>query len=123
MFGESTLSREEREMIAVVVSNINKCDYWVTHHGAALRSLTNESEFRKTINYSENFDGRILAMLKYAEKLTVESHKVNKEDIKKLKEYFTDEGVFEINQVASYFNYVNRIASGLGVEIENEHTN
>ncbi len=62
-------------------------------------------------------------MLKYAEKLTVESHKVNKEDIKKLKEYFTDEGVFEINQVASYFNYVNRIASGLGVEIENEHTN
>lgn len=95
----------------------------MAHHGAALRSLTNNLEFEKTLKYKENFEGRILAMLIYAEKLTTQSYKIKKEDIKNLRKYFTDEGVFEINQVASYFNYVNRIASGLGVELENEYTN
>ncbi len=29
-----------------------------------------------------------------------------------------DRGIVDANQVASYFNYVNRIADGLGVELE-----
>ncbi len=31
---------------------------------------------------------------------------------------FSDRDIFDINQVASYFNYVNRIADGLGVTLE-----
>jgi len=62
-------------------------------------------------------------MLQYAEKLTKESYNITVDDIDLLRTYFSDKGIFEINQVVSYFNYVNRIASGLGVELENEYLN
>jgi uncharacterized peroxidase-related enzyme len=35
MFGKSTLTRLEREMVAVVVSHLNNCNYCVTHHNEA----------------------------------------------------------------------------------------
>ena len=38
MFGPSGLSREEREMIAVVVSSADQCPYCIQHH--AVRSTT-----------------------------------------------------------------------------------
>lgn len=123
MFGESTLTRAERETIAVVTSTINQCVYWVKHHGAALRGLTNQKEVDKAINFKDNYTGRELVMLSYVEKLTKSSYLIDSNDIKKLKEYFSDQTIFEINQITSYFNYVNRIASGLGVEIENEYLN
>lgn len=44
MFGKSNLSRKQREMTATVVSNINKCHYWITHHGAALQKLIRDDE-------------------------------------------------------------------------------
>jgi uncharacterized protein YciW len=33
---------------------------------------------------------------------------------------FSDRDIVDANQVASYFNYVNRVADGLGVELEPE---
>ena len=39
MLGDSNLSKLEREMIAVVVSSVNKCYYCLTAHGAAVRQL------------------------------------------------------------------------------------
>ena len=39
MLGESGLSKLEREMIAVVVSSINRCWYCQVAHGAAVRAL------------------------------------------------------------------------------------
>ena len=40
MLSKSGLSKLEREMIAVVVSSINKCFYCLTAHGAAVRELS-----------------------------------------------------------------------------------
>ena len=40
MLGESKLSKLEREMIAVVVSSVNKCYYCLTAHGATVRQLS-----------------------------------------------------------------------------------
>ena len=40
MLSGSGLSKLEREMIAVVVSSINKCFYCLTAHGAAVRQLS-----------------------------------------------------------------------------------
>ena len=55
----------------------------------------------------------------YVEKLTKESYRITKNDIEKLrKAKFSDREIFDINQITAYFNYVNRIAHGLGVEIE-----
>ncbi len=56
------------------------------------------------------------AMLDYLLKLTKSPADVRKEDIELLrKEGFTDNAILSINLVASYFNFVNRIALGLGV--------
>lgn len=59
------------------------------------------------------------AMLAYAEKLTREPDRVTSADVEALREAgFTDAAVLDICQVAAYFNFVNRLADGLGVELE-----
>jgi uncharacterized peroxidase-related enzyme len=56
------------------------------------------------------------AMLDYVAKLTLAPVSVDKDDIAKLREAgFTDEGILQINLIASWFNYINRVADGLGV--------
>jgi uncharacterized peroxidase-related enzyme len=56
------------------------------------------------------------AMLDYVAKLTLKPISVTKADISKLHEAgFTDEGILQINLIASWFNYINRVADGLGV--------
>lgn len=58
-------------------------------------------------------------MLYYTEKLTEEPSSVTERDIKALKEAgFSDRAIHDMNQVVSYFNYVNRIADGLGIDLE-----
>ena len=42
MLADSGLTKLEREMIAVVVSSINRCFYCLTAHGAAVRELSGD---------------------------------------------------------------------------------
>ena len=59
------------------------------------------------------------AMLQYAAKLTHAAHTVREEDIAGLRAHqFSDRAVLEMNQITGYFAFVNRLASGLGVELE-----
>lgn len=59
------------------------------------------------------------AMLDYAVKLTLQPNSIEEEDIEALGRHgFSDAAVLDICQVASYYNYVNRLADGLGVELE-----
>jgi uncharacterized peroxidase-related enzyme len=61
-------------------------------------------------------------MLDYAVKLTKEPNKVSDEDVAKLKNVgLTDREILDICQVTAYFNFVNRMAEGLGVELEPEY--
>ena len=58
-------------------------------------------------------------MLDYVEKLTREPWNMVKADVKSLRVAgFNDEGILDIVQVAGYYAYVNRLADGLGVELE-----
>ena len=58
-------------------------------------------------------------MLDYAVKLSLTPWKVDEEDVEHLREVgFDDAAVLDICQVVSYYNYVNRMADGLGVELE-----
>ena len=60
-------------------------------------------------------------ILEYAEKITKTPASITKADIDKLlANGFDKQGVHDIAQVASYFNYVNRLADSLGVELEEE---
>ena len=55
--GESGLTKPQREMIAVVVSTVNRCHYCMVSHGAALRKLTGDpilvEQLRTNYKYAE----------------------------------------------------------------------
>lgn len=58
-------------------------------------------------------------MLAYAEKLTVSPWAARREDIEVLLALgFSERDVLDINQIAAYFAYANRLADGLGVPLE-----
>ncbi len=58
-------------------------------------------------------------MLRYAVVLTTSPHRVSEADVDELRGVgFCDTGILDICQVVSYYNYVNRLADGLGVELE-----
>jgi len=60
-----------------------------------------------------------MELCKFAEKLTINPDKINKNDIESLKNFkFNEKEISEIVQVISYFNYINRVADGLGLEPE-----
>ena len=56
------------------------------------------------------------AMLDYVAKLTRHAYRVTPEDIDGLRAHgFDDRAILQINLIASYFNFINRVADGLGV--------
>lgn len=58
-------------------------------------------------------------MLTYAVRLTRYSHGVSAEDVQALRDHgFDDTAIHDIAHVTSYYNYVNRMVDGLGVELE-----
>jgi uncharacterized peroxidase-related enzyme len=59
------------------------------------------------------------ALLAFAEKLTDDCAAISSEDVDVLRAHgFDDEGISSCVQVVAYFNYINRIAEGLGVALE-----
>ena len=61
------------------------------------------------------------ALLDYVEKLTLEPRNCCREDVDALRgKGASDEEIHATVQVASYFNYINRVADALGVDLEEE---
>ena len=59
------------------------------------------------------------AMLDYAVKLTRKPWTMKILDVVKLRKVgFSDSAILDINQITGYYNFVNRLADGLGVELE-----
>jgi uncharacterized peroxidase-related enzyme len=59
------------------------------------------------------------AMLAYAVKLTLEPWHMVREDVAALRAAgFDDADILDINQITGYYAFVNRLADGLGVELE-----
>lgn len=59
------------------------------------------------------------ALLKYALKLTQTPAAMNEADVQTLREEgFDDRGIHDICAITAYFAFVNRMADGLGVELE-----
>ena len=59
------------------------------------------------------------AMLAFAERLTRAPWDMGRADVDDLRHHgFDDRDVHDITQIAAYFNYINRVADGLGVAPE-----
>ena len=125
MLGESGLSKLEREMIAVCVSSINKCFYCLTAHGAAVRALSGDPKLgeQMVMNWRvADLDARQRAMLVFAEKMTVESHKIVEADRQALRDVgFSDADIWDIANVAGFYNMSNRVASATDMRPNDEY--
>lgn len=120
MFEKGGLSRAECELIAVVVSVENRCEYCTLHHAAALRAWW-KSQDRVDRLIAGDLEGadlseRELAVVDYAQALTRSPREVGPEQVERLREAgLGDDEILRTNLIASYFNFANRITEGLGV--------
>ena len=114
MLDESGLTKLEREMIAVVVSSINRCFYCLVAHGQAVRELSGDPLLGElmVMNYrAADLSNRQRTMLDYVAKLTEDPAKVTAQDRERLKEAgFSDRDVWDIANVTGFFNMSNRVA-------------
>jgi uncharacterized peroxidase-related enzyme len=125
MFARSRLSRGEREAIAVAVSAANDCAYCVNHHAEALGRFEKDPARLKQLaaDYSKVTDlsERHRAILDYATRLTRTPAEVSERDMDKLREAgLSDEEILDTALVTAYFNFVNRMALGLGVSFSED---
>ena len=124
MFGKSGLTRCEREAVAVVVSASNECEYCVNHHTEALRHFVDEDEtlsMLATADGLETLEPRLSNIVRYAEKLTTAPGAMTESDLGELRaEGLSDKDILDLTLIVGYFNFVNRIAVGLGVEFSDD---
>lgn len=115
MLAPSGLSKLEREMIAVVVSSINQCFYCLTAHGAAVRALSGDPKLGEMLvmNYRvAALSKRQRTMLDFAAKMTESSYEIEEADRVALRLVgFDDRDIWDIANVAGFFNMTNRVAS------------
>ena len=120
MLGKSGLSKLEREMIAVVVSAINKCWYCQVAHGAAVRALSGDPALGEALvmNYKvAPLDPRARAMLDFAVQVTRASGDIEEAHRQALRDQgFSDRDIWDIASVAGFYNMSNRVASAVGMK-------
>ena len=117
-----------QETISSYVSVLNGCDYSFANHwknaahliGDPARAAKIETALRERRPESV-FDGKELALLRYAYKLTLAPSDMMEADVAALRRVGLDDGaILEANQIICYFNYVNRSINGLGVTTEGD---
>lgn len=115
MLAGSSLSKLERELIAVAVSSVNKCYYCLTAHGAAVRQLSGDPVLgeQMVMNYRvTDLEPKQRAMLDFATLITEDPARIVEADRQKLRDAgYTDRDIWDISAVASFFNMTNRMAS------------
>jgi uncharacterized peroxidase-related enzyme len=125
MYGKSPLGREEREMLGVIVSKANNCDYCIAHHGEALNFYwKNKKKLEALIRDHNEVDipeeQHLLCELADISTRFPDSRKVQPL-IRKLKKHgMTDRAILDATLVISYFNFVNRLVMILDVKLEKD---
>ncbi|GHD98368.1 alkylhydroperoxidase [Defluviimonas sp. 20V17] len=125
MLADSGLTKLEREMIAVVVSSINRCWYCQVAHGAAVRDLSGDPMLGEAMvmNYrAAPLDPRQRAMLDFAAKLTETPDRIVEEDRAALRKAgFSERDIWDIASVVGFFNMTNRVAAATEMQPNAEY--
>jgi uncharacterized peroxidase-related enzyme len=118
------LSRAEREMIVVATSSANQCQYCVVAHGAILRIRAKNPLIadQVAINYRKaDIDARQKAMLDFAMKVALESHRVGDAEFAALHAHgFAQEDAWDIAAIAAFFGMSNRLANTMSMRPNDE---
>ena len=101
------------------------------HHGVGLRQLLTAEAIRADTQEgmlaalsardldTAWFDEAERALLAYAEKLTSTPAAIARDDVQRLRDAgFDDQAIHDVCAIVAYFAFVNRIADGLGVDLE-----
>ena len=111
---ESSLAREELEMVVVATSGANNCLYCVVAHGALLRIYTEDPLLAEQIatNYrTANISEPHRAMCGFAVTITETPAEVTDEDLDRLRDHgFSDTEIWDIASASALFNLSNRMA-------------
>ena len=94
------------------------------HHGAGLRKLTGDNALVETLlgDYRRaTLSPADRAMLDFAVELTLRPWEARQTGVEVLRQAgFEDAAILDIVQVTGYYAFVNRLADGLGIELEKE---
>ena len=125
MFGRSPLKRYQREMLGVVVSKSNACEYCITHHAEAVNFYWKDDQ--KMADFISDYNSVTLSeidrmLCNYAKRLTINpQHFKDNIEVEKLKTIgLSDRAILDATLVIGYFNFVNRIVQSLGVGLEDD---
>lgn len=87
-----------------------------------MRRLTRETDLVDALAAAPRtapLGARSRAIIDYALKLTTTPSDMRDADVHALRDAgLTDAGILDVNAVTAYFNFVNRVAQGLGVDLE-----
>ena len=93
-------------------------------HAAALRNADPDSQLAEQIGddyHNANLTPKQVAMLEFAESLTVDPGNAKEEYVAGLRDLgWTDEDVVDIVHITCLFNYMDRLADGLGAELDSD---
>jgi uncharacterized peroxidase-related enzyme len=124
MLRESGLTKGEREMIVVATSGANNCIYCVVAHGAILRVYEKHPRVadQVAVNYRKaEISPRQRAMLAFAMKVATDSATIEPSDFEPLRAHgFSDEDIWDIGAIASFFALSNRMANMISMRPNDE---
>lgn len=94
----------------------------MNHHGEALQRLVKDAAWVEALarDYQQDdLSDAEHAMLDFADKLARTPENIQYEDHLRLREAgFGDRAILDMAQIIAYFSFVNRMALGLGVQLE-----
>lgn len=95
-------------------------------HAQDLREFSKDEALAKAVKQgfrSSSLDAKHKALCEWAEKLTLTPAKCTRADVDALRGHgWSDEEVVSAAQIIGYFNHLNRLADGLGIDLEPEMT-
>ena len=125
MLAKSGITKLEREMIAVAVSSLNRCWYCLVAHGAAVRVMSQNPELGEALvinHHHAALSPREQAIIGFARKLTTNSADIGEADRAALRGHgFSDADIWDVAEVAAFFNMSNRMASAVGMLPNHEY--
>ncbi len=94
----------------------------MVHHRRGLRRLLRDDDLAAAIERdwrTAALSPKRVAMIRFAVKLTATPSAVNDTDVEALRAAgFSDRDILDIVEVVGYYAYANRVADGLGLELE-----
>ncbi len=109
-----------RRAVALLTSVLNRCLFCTVGHSNRLREDGRGDIVDAIVADPEHVtsdDPRVAAVFDYTRALTLRPGDITRQEIELLRAHgWTDLDILDINNIAAYYGYINRVASGLGLQ-------